>query len=97
MTRRKTPVIGWMPIASRNHHVELTLQPIGDRQHLVAVRNGQCSARQKVILNIDKDQRAAGGIYRLTIHGSTHISKLNPFLHNLWYFRWSNRYKRAAR
>src|SRR5262245_64986437 len=41
-------VVGWMPVLGGYHQVEAILLPVGDRNHLVPVRNGQSATGQKV-------------------------------------------------
>ena len=56
MVCRETAVIGRMPILGRNDQWKRFLQPVRDRDRHIALRNSQSTARQKVILNINKDK-----------------------------------------
>src|SRR3954451_25298672 len=50
-------VIGWMPIFGRDDEIEASLQSICKRHNLIAVRHGYSAAGQKVIVNVDENQR----------------------------------------
>ena len=51
----ETSVRGWMPILSCNDQIELGHQLVGNRDDFVAVGHCQRAARNKVVLNVDKD------------------------------------------
>ena len=51
----KTAVIRWVPVFCRNNQIESLLQFVRKRDDLIAVRDGQRTARQKIILKIDED------------------------------------------
>src|SRR5215467_10271665 len=57
MICRKAAVIARMPIFRGEDQVEMVLQFIGNRNDFVAVRDSQSAAGQKIVLQIDDDQR----------------------------------------
>src|SRR5215469_7793841 len=57
MVRGKTSMIGWMPILSRQYQIEMVHEPIDDRNHPIPIRHRQGTSREKVVLNIDYEQR----------------------------------------
>src|SRR5436190_1831582 len=55
--RGEAAVARRMPILCRDHELEAILQFIDKRNDFVAARHGQRAAGQKIVLNIDNDQR----------------------------------------
>jgi hypothetical protein len=50
-------MIGRMPIARRNHHIELLREPIERLDNLVAPVDGQRAPGTEVVLDVDDDER----------------------------------------
>jgi PurA ssDNA and RNA-binding protein len=57
MIWRETAVVGRMPVFCGKNQVETPLQFISNRNDFVAVRHGQGTPGQEIILEIDDDQR----------------------------------------
>ena len=57
-SRREAAMARGMPVLRRNHEVENRLDAICHRNDLVTARDGQRSAREEVVLDIDEDQRS---------------------------------------
>src|SRR4029077_6152883 len=60
-------VVGWMPIFGRDDEIEASLQFICKRDDLITMRHCQRAARQKIILEIDEDQRVHRNVLRIVI------------------------------
>jgi hypothetical protein len=52
----KTEMIGRMPVLTENNGSEICGTPKDGFQHFVAVGHGECSARQKIKLNIYNEE-----------------------------------------
>lgn len=60
MIDREAAVIGRMPVLRGHHEVEVGQQPVHHRHDGVAIRHGERTAGEEVVLDVHEDERLHG-------------------------------------